>query len=463
MFETAICGGTAVTASSTMDVDIGIRDGKIVALEEPGSIDEAQKVIDADGRYVFPGFIDAHVHVNTSLGEFESTDGFSEVTGAAAHGGTTTIFDFAMPDPGESVLEAHDRKLDSAQGDAHVNYGFHGCITDVTEQNLSEIPDVIEAGSSTIKMFMTYEGRLRLTHGEIRDVMEIISEQTDGLALIHAEDQEMISREVETHLASDKGGYQYHPETHPNVSETAAMWVITNLVEEQGCPAYFVHVSTANSREVLEYVREQQLPVFSETCPHYLSLTSEVYSKENGENWVCSPPIRDEASTEALWELIDDGLIQTVNSDHCGYDTEQKRAFRDDMTRIPNGLPGVETRNTVLYSEGVPDGRISVSDFVALSSTNVAKMFGLYPQKGTIAIGTDADLVVYDPDRSWTVCERELHMETDYSPFDGFEIDGRPTDVLVDGEHVVRDNELIGDGTVGQFVPTNAGYEDAAL
>lgn len=451
--DSVIRNGTVVTPNYQEKVDIGIRNGQISQLAAPGNIEKGQKEIDATDLLVFPGFIDSHVHVNISLGEFVTRDGFKEVTRAAAHGGTTTIVDFAIPDPGESPLEAFERKLDEAENTAYVDYGLHACITDVNSRTLEELSQLIERGASSIKMFMVYEGRLRLTHGEIREVMKKVADD-DGLVLIHAEDQEIIAQLVEKQIEIGETDYSVHPKTHPPVSETTAMWTIAELVKETGCPTYFVHASTKDGQNVFKYAQEQNLPLLVETCPHYLTLTTEVYQRDDGEKYVCSPPIRTEENQTALWEMVENGLIQTINSDHCGYDTEQKEEFQEDITKIPNGLPGVETKNLLFYSEGVKNRSLPLERFVELTSTNIAKMLGIYPQKGTIAVGSDADLVLYDPDIAWQLTEAALHMETDYTPFESFDIQGKPETTIVRGEPIVENGELVGDEEQGIFVET---------
>lgn len=453
LLDLTIRNGTVVLDGAMVEMDIGVLDGKVASLGRPGQLMDAKEVIDASGLYVFPGFIDAHVHVNLPLGEFVTNDKFSDATRAAAHGGTTTIVDFAIPDPEESPLEAFEQKLSQAEGDAYVDYSLHGCLVKADEDSLEEIPRLMERGVGTIKMFMVYKDRLLLTSGEVREIMRKLAAY-GGTALIHAEDPGIIDHLVDLESAALTGSPLAHVKAHPNSSEVTAMWTVATLVEETGCPTYFVHVSAGEAGAVLRYARERGLPLKAETCPHYLSLTSDLYEGDDGRNYVCSPPLRSRADAEALWGLIEDGLIQVVNSDHCGYDTAQKHRFPDDFTKIPNGLPGVETKNLMLFSEGVSSGRITLQEFVSLTSTNMAKMLGVYPEKGTIAVGSDADLVLFDSNESWTLRARDLHMQTDYSPFEGFQMRGRPKSTIVRGEVVVRDGELVGSADHGRFVPT---------
>jgi dihydropyrimidinase len=453
LFDLVVRNGLVVLDDATVKMDIGVVGDKVASLGRPGQLGDGREQINASGMYVFPGFIDAHVHIDLPLGEFVTNDKFSDATRAAAHGGTTTIVDFAIPDPQESSLEAFERKFLEAEGNSYVDYALHGCLTKVDEHTAEEITNLMERGVGTIKMFMVYRDRLMLTSGEIRTVMQTLA-RLGGTALVHAEDPGIIDYLVAQAVTSGSGSPWAHVRAHPNSSEVTAMWTIATLVEETGCPTYFVHVSTGEAVSVLRYAREKGLPLRAETCPHYLSLTSELYDGEAGRNYVCSPPLRSRADSEALWALMRDGLIQTVNSDHCGYDIGQKHRFPDDFTKIPNGLPGIETKNTVLFSEGVSSGRITPQDFVALTSTNMAKMLGLYPAKGTIAIGSDADLVLFAPNDSWTLKASQLHMQTDFSPFEGFVIKGRPKATIVRGEVVVRDGKLAGLGDHGRFVPT---------
>lgn len=453
MFDLVVSNGTVVLPEGRAKMDIGIRNGKIASLAEVGELDKGDVYLDASGMYVFPGFIDAHVHVNQLLGEFVTNDRFKDATRAAAFGGTTTIVDFAIPDPGESPLEAFERKFAEADGNAYVDFSLHACLTRGDRHSIAQIPELLHHGIGTFKMFMVYRDRLLLTTGEIRDVMFALSRH-GGTALIHAEDPGIIDHLVEQHLAKGEKTARAHVRSHPNRSEAIAMWTIATLVEETGCQTYFVHVSTGEAEDVLRYAWEKSLPLKAETCPHYLSLSEELYGREDASNYVCSPPLRSASDTVVLWRLIREGLIQVVNSDHCGYDTKQKSRFRDDFTKIPNGLPGVETKNVVLYSQGVGSGWLTPEEFVALTSTNMAKILGVYPQKGTVAVGSDADLVIFDPNESWIVRASELHMQTDYSPFEGFEVKGRPVTTIVRGEIVVQDGRLNGISDHGRFIPT---------
>ena len=457
MLDLAIHNGTVVLPDYEARVDVGILNGSVVELTSPGQLGAAQKVIDATGLLVFPGLIDAHVHVDQQLGEFVSRDTFASATKAAAFGGTTTIVDFAIPNRGELPLHAFERKRNVASKESYVDFSFHGCVTNTKDASLHDIPELIERGATSIKAFMVYRDRLLLSHGEIREVMRTVTANR-GILFIHAEDAGIIDYLVERQVASGDTAPYAHSITRPSISELNAISTITNLVAETHCPTYFVHMSCAEAQDVLRSAQARKLPIRAETCPHYLVLNSQVYEGPNPEFFVCSPPIRSEHDGATLWNMIKEGLIHTVNSDHCGYDTEQKSKFRDNFTKLPNGLPGIETRNLIMYSEGVGKGHLSAQEFVALTSTNIARLLGIYPRKGTIAVGSDADITLYDPNASWTLHTSDLHMNTDYTPFEGIHITGKPHTTIVRGEVVMQDGQLLGKQTHGQFVATAAGW-----
>ncbi|QLG60349.1 amidohydrolase family protein [Halorarum salinum] len=341
MVNMVIEHGTVVTPVYEARMDVGVTDGTVTQLAAPGTLGErANETIDATDRYVFPGFLDSHVHAKLELGAFTTGDKFDDLTGAAAIGGTTTIVPFAIPDPDETPLDALDRRQREAAGDAYVDYAFHGCVTDATPETLREVPELIARGAASVKTFMVYEDRLRLDDGELRRVMGTVAD-ANGMLLVHAENNEIIASLVAERTVDGPAEFEIHPETHPAVSETAAMWTVAELVAETDCPTLLVHASTAGARNVLEAATTRGLPLVAETCPHYLALTEDRYEDPDGERYVCSPPLRASAHRGALWELLADGHLSMVNSDHCGYTTRQKAEFRDDVTQIPNGLPGV--------------------------------------------------------------------------------------------------------------------------
>lgn len=458
MLDTAIVHGTVVTDTAVFNADIGITDGQISMIAAPGTLEaEAPEMIDASDRLVFPGFIDSHVHVNLTLGEYTTTDDVRDLTRAAAHGGTTTVLPFAVPNPDESPIAALDRRRSEAEGDAHIDYSFHGCITGTSVDFLDQIPELVDQGATSIKAFMVYADRLMLDNGRLRETM-LCTAQAGGTMLIHAEDNAIINRSIEKHQNEGRTGYLVHGATHPPVSETTAMWTVADLVAESQCPTLLVHASAAGAQEIKTRARTAALPLTLETCPHYLALTESVYQRDDGERYVCSPPIRASEHRELLWEMVSESQIAVINSDHCGYTTAQKQRHRDDITRIPNGLPGVETTAPVVFTDGVTSGEISLPQFVAHMSTNVSKLFGMYPNKGSLAVGSDADIVIFDPDVEWTIEPESLHMATDYSPFEGRSVRGRAETVLVRGQRVI-DEGLVGDPSHGEYLHREPGSQ----
>lgn len=451
--DLVIEGGELVTPTWRRSADIGARDGKIVAITDPDELGVAESRIDAGGAYVLPGLIDAHVHVNVSIGGVTTAGSFGDVTQAAAHGGTTTIVDFAIPETDETPTDALARKRAEADESSWTDYAFHGCVTDPDTAAAAET--LIERGASTIKLFTAYQETLGLDDGEMRQALREIG-AAGGLAFVHAENQSIIDQLTSQLVTAGQTGPSGLARAHPPVSETTTMWTVVSLAAEVGCPVHFVHVSTGDARTVLEYAETHDIPVYAETCPHYLALDESVYQDDDGALYTCSPPIRSSEHAEALVKMLDEGHLGSVNSDHAGFRPSDKRAAADDFTTSPMGVPGVESRNSVLYSEGVVNGPLSPGQFVALASRNMAQLLGIYPQKGSLTVGTDADITVWDPDRTDTVSDDALEGPTGYSPVSGMDLTGNPRATILRGTPVVRDESVVTSEAHGRFVQTDA-------
>ena len=457
-FGTIIRGGTVATASDTFSCDIGIQDGRIAALGT--NLGSADEIIDATGKLVLPGGVDSHVHFAQPSGpDIVMADDFESGTRSAAFGGNTTVLPFCLQQKGQSLREALKAYHAQAEGRCYVDVSFHLIIADPTEQVLGqELPALIEDGYTSFKVFMTYEG-LALSDREMLEVMAVARE-TGALVMVHAENYDAIRFLTDRLERAGKREPYYHAISRPIPVEREATHRAISLAELVDVPVMIVHVS---NREAMEEIRRAQLKglkVHGETCPQYLLLTERDLEGLNmeGTKYVCSPPPRDEASQQACWEGIRTGVFSVFSSDHCPFrydDPHGKLAprGRTSFRWVPNGIPGVAARLPVLFSEGVVKGRIDLNRFVALTSTNHAKLYGLYPRKGTIAIGADADIAIWDPERKVTITHDLLHDGSDYTPYEGREVTGWPVLTMVRGRTVVRDGELVAEKGIGHYLP----------
>ncbi|MEC5293120.1 MULTISPECIES: dihydropyrimidinase [unclassified Aurantimonas] len=457
-FDTVIRDGTVATASDVYPADLGIRAGKIVAIGS--DLDDADEIIDASGRLVLPGGIDSHVHIAQPSGEgIVMADDFASGTLSAAFGGNTTVMPFCLQARGQSLREALKGYHAAAEGRCYIDVSFHLIISDPTEQILGqELPALVADGYTSLKVFMTYEG-LALRDREILEIMAVARE-TGALVMVHVENEDAIRFLVDRAEQSGETAPKYHATTRPIPVEREATHRAISLAEIVDVPVVIVHVSNRGAMEEIRRGRERGLKIFGETCPQYLVLTADDLdlSELEGAKFVCSPPPRDEASQTACWEGIETGVFDLFSSDHCPFrfndgagklNAKGRQSFR----WIPNGIPGVETRLPILFSEGVKKGRIDLTRFVALSATNHAKIYGLYPRKGTIAIGSDADIVLWDPDRQVTIAQPLLHHGADYTPYEGFKVTGWPTLTMVRGRVVVNEGEFVGPASFGAHIP----------
>ena len=453
-FDTIIKNGSVVTATDTYRADVAIANGKIAAIGSDLPLENASKVLDATDRLVLPGGIDVHTHLDMPFGGTTSADDFETGTRAAAFGGTTTLIDFAIQYKGQQLRQAFDTWMSKASSKAVCDYAFHCIVTDVSGGQLGEMNDLVHEGVTSFKLFMAYPGVFMLDDGSIFKALQTTS-KNGGLVCMHAENGSAIDVIVQQALAEGKRAPKYHALTRPTTAEAEATARAIALAEMAGAPIYIVHLSCNDALEKVREARDRGLPVYAETCPQYLYLSLENMEAPGfeGAKYVFTPPLREKWNQEKLWNGLKRDHLQVVSTDHCPFCfKEQKELGRDDFTKIPNGGPGVEHRMSLIYSGGVAGGRFSANRFVELVSTTPAKLFGLYPHKGTIAVGSDADLVIFDPKRKHTISAKTHHMRVDYSMFEGIEVTGMPDAVLSRGNVVVEGDKFFGRAGQGQFL-----------
>ena len=447
-YDLIIANGTIATASDIFSCDIGIRDGVIVALGH--DIGEAAETIDASGKLVLPGGIDSHVHIAQPSGEgIVMADDFASGTLSAAFGGNTTVMPFCMQEKGASLRETVKDYHRLAEGRCYTDIAFHLVISDPTEQVLGQdLPALIEDGYTSFKVFMTYDG-LALNDREMLEVMSVARE-TGALVMVHAENDDAIRFLTDRLERGGRIAPKFHGTSRPIPVEREATHRAISLAELVDVPVMIVHVSNREAMEEIQRARSRGLKVYGETCPQYLVLTEKDMDGLNmeGAKYVCSPPPRDTASQVACWEGLANGTFSVFSSDHCPfrYDDPAGKLTSKGRTSfrwVPNGIPGVETRLPILFSEGVGKGCITLNQFVALSSTNHDRTYGL-TRKGSIAIGYDADIAIWDPQREVTISQSLLHHGSDYTPYEGLAVKGWPVTTILRGQVVVRDGTLAG-------------------
>src|ERR1700685_598710 len=453
-FDTIIINGSVVTATDTCVADVAIADGKIAALGKDFPRENATQVVDASGKYVFPGGIDVHTHLDMPFGGTTSADDFETGTRAAAFGGTTTLIDFAIQYKGQQLRQAFDTWMSKASSKAVCAHAFPCIVPDVSGGQLSEMNDLVHEGVTSFKLFMAYPGVFMLDDGSIFKALQTTS-KNGGMVCMHAENGSAIDVIVQQALAEGKRAPKYHALTRPTTAEAEAVGRAIALAAMAGAPLYICHLSCEDALAKIREARDRGLPVYAETCPQYLYLSLENMDAPGfeGAKYVFTPPLREKWHQEKLWNGLKCDHLQVVSTDHCPFCfKEQKEMGKDDFTKIPNGGPGVEHRMSLIYSGGVAAGRFSANRFVELVSTTPAKLFGLYPRKGTIAVGSDADLVIFDADRKHTISARNHHMRVDYSMFEGIEVTGMPDAVLSRGQLVVEGDKFLGRTGAGEFL-----------
>jgi dihydropyrimidinase len=463
-----IHGGTLITASDTFQADILI-EGERIAAVGTGLRAEGAERIDASDLLVMPGGIDPHVHLDLPMFGTVSSDDYYTGGKAAAFGGTTTLIDF-VPQDFPSLKQSVEAWMKKSEGKACVDFSLHVNVTRLAQGVLEEIGDLPGMGITSLKVFTAYNGRLRLQDGEIFQVMRAALEH-GMLTMLHAENGDVIEILTREALAQGHTEPLWHALTRPAWGAVEAALRGFALAAQAGAPIYLVHMNTAGEVDQLRYARQRGVQAFGETCPAYLFFTIDHLRRPDGAKWICSPPMRTEADNQALWEGLADGTIQVMGTDHCPffydgtrpieYEGEKiaipgKELGKEDFTKIPNGLPGVGDRLPVLWTHGVVKGRISANQFVALMSTNPARIFGLYPRKGALVPGADADIVLWDPQRKLTYGVAHAHHRTDYNLFEGWELQGFPQKVFLRGQLLVDGEHWLGKAGMGRFVARGA-------
>ena len=461
-----IKSGTLITAAETFQADILVEGEKIAVIGQDIPAPETAEVIDAAGKLVMPGGVDAHTHFDLPMGGgVVSSDDHYTGHKAAAFGGTTTVIDF-VPMEVPQIKQNVDAWHAKADARAAIDFGFHMNITQMNEQVLAEIPSLVNEGITTLKVFTAYNNRMRLSDGDIFKVMQVAG-KNGMLTMMHAENGDVIEILVAEALAAHHTSPEWHALTRPAWGAVEASLRGAALAAQTGAPLYIVHMNAAGEVDMLRYAREHGMPVMGETCPQYLFFTEDDLRRPDGAKWVCSPPVRTAADNARLWEGLHENILQTIATDHCPFffDGRQpinyegrpvrlpgKELGADDFTKTPNGVPGVGDRLPVLWTYAVGKGRMTPNQFVAYNATNPARIFGLYPRKGSLLPGADADLVIWDPHKKVTYGLAHAQHRTDYNLYEGWELEGYPQKVFLRGNLIVDDERWLGRPGMGQYL-----------
>ena len=444
-----------VTASDEFEADLLIRDGRIAAIGN--QLTTTGTTYDLHGLFVMPGGIDTHVHLEHPIDRIgiSTADDFFTGSVAAACGGTTTIIDFALQRRGDDLVKVSEERRTLAEKKSVIDFGLHVILTDVREETPSQMKQVIESGFTSFKIYMTYADK-RVNDADLLRILET-NANLGGLTYLHCENDCAVTHLIQSHLNKDQIGARYHAPSRPPIIEAEATYRAIVLAEITGAPICIAHVTSTQALQVIERARYSGGQVVSETCPQYLVLDETCYDHaQEAPKFVCTPPIRSNANQQALWEGLRRGSIQQVASDHAPFNFKNQKLGPPDFTKIPNGVPGIETRLMILYSEGVSTGRLSPTRFVQLVSTNPAKMFGLYPRKGSLSIGADADIVVMDPKQKTKINFSSLHHNVDYTPYEDMQVTGVPVLTISRGQILFEKGRLVKSATEfrgrGQFV-----------
>ncbi len=453
-YDVVIRDGRVVRQGSVAETDLGISEGKIAAI---GRGLQGDTVLEAAGMLVIPGGVDPHVHLEMPTPVAVSSDDWFTGTRAAACGGTTTVIDFVDPAPTEALLDALAKRRALAEGRAVIDFGLHMTIDRVDRETLAQIPGVIAAGVTSFKCYTTYA--MRLDDADLLSALVAVG-TAGGLTIVHAESDAIVNHLRRSFLAAGKTAPRYHPLSRPASAEGEAVERVLALAETAGAPVYIVHVSSQRGAAAIERARARRQAAYGETCPQYLLLTDACFEAPGfeGAKFICSPPLRKQADQEALWLALAQGTLQSVGTDHCPFfyaGTKNLGRPLDDpppFTQIPGGIPGIESRLALLYTFGVRAGRLSLQQWVEICASGPAQMFGLYPRKGCLEVGADADVVIFDPGKRVTLCTDILHEHVDYTPYQGLALKGYPVTTLVRGQVVARQGEFVGETGGGLYI-----------
>lgn len=450
-----IRNGRIITSSEDYIADIYTEGETIKAIGKNLSM-KADEEIDASGKMIFPGGIDPHVHLDMPFMGTFSSDNYETGTLAALHGGTTMVIDFILQTQGKSLRHALEQWQGRSNGNCYGDYSFHMAVTDFNDQTKAEVKEMIEKeGITSFKTFMAYKGALMIDDRQMVGLMQEVKKQ-GGMVTVHATNGDMIDYLVAKHRAEGKLAPLYHYLSQPEITEAEASGRFADMANYTGVPAYIVHMTCEGALNHVRDAARRNQQVFVETCIQYLVLDATLYEKDfDGAKWVMSPPLREKKDQEALWAGINQGTVLVVATDHCPFKWEQKKMGEKDFSKIPNGHPAIEHRMELLFSEGVNKGRISLNKYVEVSSTNSAKLFGMYPKKGTIGIGSDADLIIFDPNQKHKISVNSHHMNVDYSAYEGWELTGKCKTTILRGQVAVDNGKVRINKGYGQFVKRN--------
>jgi len=449
-----IKNGRIITADSDSIADIFIEGETVKAIGRDLPM-QADETIDASGKFVFPGGIDPHVHLDMPFMGTFSSDSYETGTRAALFGGTTMVVDFILQKQGASLADALKEWRSRSDNNCVGDYSFHMAVTDFNDDTRKEIKHFVEEeGITSFKTFMAYKGALMIDDRQMVGLMEEVKAQ-GGLVTVHATNGDMIDYLIAKHRAEGKLSPLYHYLSQPEVTEAEATERFADMANYTGCPGYIVHLTCEGALNAVRNATRRNQNVLVETCIQYLVIDASLYEREDGAKWVMSPPLREKKDQETLWAGINQGLVKVVATDHCPFKWEQKLMGKDDFSKIPNGHPAIENRMELLYSEGVNKGRITLNKFVEVACTNPAKIFGMFPRKGTIAAGSDADIVILDPNEKHTLSASSHHMNVDYSAYEGWEITGKVKTVLLRGKVAIDNGKCNIDKGFGKFIKRN--------